>query len=173
MVPVTVFQSSYRYAFPSFQAQWKIKACKAFIKNKLGKKQIDRLLKLLKQTVRRLSLQRPTQHTALHCPFRFYPFALSSLAHLPQTVNRKWYSELLLCAVESYGQEWSLEILGTRQPAAERWTKDSCLELCFLVLPPCYRLYGSRRRSVCMKPFTPSQPKGETWWPFQRVHQVP
>lgn len=42
-----------------------------------------------------------------------------------------------------------------------------------MVLPLCYRLYRSSYGSVCMKPFPQSQPKGETRWPFQRVHQVP
>lgn len=39
---VDVFQS-YRNAFPFFQEQWKIKAGKAFITNKLGKRQTYRL----------------------------------------------------------------------------------------------------------------------------------
>lgn len=71
---VTVFQSSYRYAFPSFQAQWKITACKAFIKNKLGKKQIYRLHKLSKQSVHHLSVQRPYIILLCTVPSTFIPF---------------------------------------------------------------------------------------------------
>lgn len=67
--------------------------------------------------------------TAPHSPSCFHPFALASLAHLPRTVNSNNSEHLFLCTVESYGQERSLEILGIRQPAAERWTKDSHLEL--------------------------------------------
>lgn len=90
------------------------------------------------------------------CSFQFSTFAKSR--------NRNRYSELLRRAMESRGRDWSLEILGMRQSAAERWAQDSCLYLCFSGPAPVPQAAGGGScRSVCVKPFPQSQPKGESW----------
>lgn len=167
-----MFQSSYRQAFSSFWAQWKIQDCKACIKNKL-EKTLPELwtAQIVKAKHVGSFLPKTTDETRQNCPT--LPLLLSPLCSFQfstfaKSRNRNRYSELLRRAMESRGRDWSLEILGMRQSAAERWAQDSCLYLCFSGPAPVPQAAGGGNcRSVCVKPFPQSQPKGESWGPSQ------